>query len=410
MKSMKKQLHTFFLSWAFLASVSAGTILCDDSTDFKFGGYNDTTNNTPANNTAANNTAANNTTANDSVLVADRGCEEIAEDPATLCVLEVDGILIEEYCPTTCSLMRNSRGCGLDDSDILVEKCVDGKWTEESCIPEPICSGGCENLNDAERASKILEVLEEVSNGTEIVDPDSHQYTAYQWIVNQDGAQVCPNDQTLVQRYVLALLYFAMGGVGWIPSAGQYLNNGPECGWFGVSCESGYVVELVLKAQNLVGPIPAEIGGLRRLRKLELDGNLITGPITESIGYLTSLTVLDLDRNLLTGTIPESLYGLKKMVWIDIDSNSIEGTVSDNISALSSLEIFSVFQNAFTGTIPESISSMNNLNALALDSNKFSGEISAKICNLKTDGSLSYISADCKDSSKITCSCCSECF
>lgn len=315
-------------------------------------------------------------------------------------------MLVEEHCPTTCDLMMHTRGCGSGGLGVMVEKCVDGEWAEVVCILEPICTKGCDYLDKEERASKLRSAIENVSDINQLKDFGSSRYLALQWIASQDGKRLCPGDETLFQRYILALLFFHMGGEGWLLKNLEYMNPNSECEWFGVVCENGYVIELNFQEINLTGEIPSEIGSLRTLEKIALDGNFIEGKIPESIGNLTYLTHLDLDRNLITGVIPDSIFQLEKLEWLDIDSNRLQGTLSYKIATFSSLQLLSLFNNTFSGTIPKSLSKMYSLRDLVLDANNFSGEISEEICKLG-DGNLNYLSADC---GKIKCSCCTDCY
>ena len=65
---------------------------------------------------------------------------------------------------------------------------------------------------------------------------------------------VCPDNQTIVlQRYILAVVYFALGGDSWDrcnrdvnkPCDGgnnRYLSSAGECDWFGVECQDDSIV------------------------------------------------------------------------------------------------------------------------------------------------------------------------
>ena len=54
----------------------------------------------------------------------------------------------------------------------------------------------------------------------------------------------------------------------------------------------------------MTGPIPAELGQLSELQKLNLAGNRLTGLIPPELGALSQLTTLELDSNELSGPIP----------------------------------------------------------------------------------------------------------
>ena len=81
-------------------------------------------------------------------------------------------------------------------------------------------------------------------------------------------------------RLALVIMYYSMGGQGW------FTEQRPEdyhtwqvpgkpgdspCGWEGVTCEGGRVVEIALFGNDIEGTIPNEIGNLTALKSLVLD-------------------------------------------------------------------------------------------------------------------------------------------
>ena len=66
-----------------------------------------------------------------------------------------------------------------------------------------------------------------------------------------------------------------------------------------------------LQDTKLGGRIPEEIGNLKYLVQLFLDGNYFCGPIPPSIGNLSHLTTLFLYQNELSGQIPLSFVEFK---------------------------------------------------------------------------------------------------
>lgn len=67
-----------------------------------------------------------------------------------------------------------------------------------------------------ERSRDILTELLTVSDALSLVNPDTSQFTARNWIDNVDAAIICPeNPERIHQRYRLALLYYEMGGGDW---------------------------------------------------------------------------------------------------------------------------------------------------------------------------------------------------
>lgn len=66
-------------------------------------------------------------------------------------------------------------------------------------------------MSAAERSEQIINVL-----GVDSSDPDSPQSLALDWITNNDGLFLCPdNNNALIQRYVAAVFYYSIGGGTW---------------------------------------------------------------------------------------------------------------------------------------------------------------------------------------------------
>jgi len=70
---------------------------------------------------------------------------------------------------------------------------------------------------------------------------------------------------------------------------------------------------MLLEGNDLAGPIPPELGSLGRLTRLVLAYNQLTGPIPTELGNLAQLQFLFLSQNLLTGSLPLSFIGLNKL-------------------------------------------------------------------------------------------------
>ena len=84
------------------------------------------------------------------------------------------------------------------------------------------------NLTPDERAAQIQTLMETVSDPATFADPESPQSQALNWITNEDTITpiMCPNQENtgcsrggsinpMIQRYVLAVFYFATEGGDW---------------------------------------------------------------------------------------------------------------------------------------------------------------------------------------------------
>ena len=72
---------------------------------------------------------------------------------------------------------------------------------------------------------------------------------------------------------------------------------------------------------ELTGPIPAELGQLRALTRLFLDGNKLSGAIPAELGQLGALAGLYLSENELSGAIPAELGQLGALQFLYLYEN-----------------------------------------------------------------------------------------
>ncbi|KAL0711670.1 hypothetical protein Bca4012_018648 [Brassica carinata] len=191
------------------------------------------------------------------------------------------------------------------------------------------------------------------------------------------------------------------------------------CGtsWVGITCNNDRVVSISLGNLNvegklsgdiaalselqildlsyntgLTGPLPPNIGELKKLKNLILVGCSFTGQIPESIGQLEQLIYLSLNLNQFSGTIPASIGRLSKLYWFDIADNQIEGTLpvsngtsSPGLDMLLETKHFHFGKNKLTGHIPENLFSSNmTLIHVLFDGNQFTGKIPDTLSLVKT--------------------------
>ena len=194
-------------------------------------------------------------------------------------------------------------------------------------------------MSPTTRKELIFDILKPVSGLNELGNSTSSAGMAFDWLIDEDAFFICPDDEKIVQRYVLAKLYFQTTGDTWLecsrPSTSQkqnpscfvpevfedrpslegspWLNSTHECNWAFVTCDIDLCVTRIEVDENSVsGSIINEIDYLTQLEVFTMDGtpNAITGTIPTQFGNITSMRILDLDENSLTGTIPEELYQL----------------------------------------------------------------------------------------------------
>ena len=104
------------------------------------------------------------------------------------------------------------------------------------------------NLSDEEREAAITNQLMQVTDSSQLLNANTPQNSALNWIIHEDfDYYACPYDKDLIQRYIMAVLYFSTGGDKWLECNGNIMNNNcpkgenflsgvSECEWGGSSC------------------------------------------------------------------------------------------------------------------------------------------------------------------------------
>mmetsp|Transcript_35168 Transcript_35168/g.53193 ORF Transcript_35168/g.53193 Transcript_35168/m.53193 type:complete len:878 (-) Transcript_35168:788-3421(-) len=189
------------------------------------------------------------------------------------------------------------------------------------------------SLPSDERVAEIQTKLQAVS-GPSIKKSGTTQNKAANWILHQDAFHLSPRSPYLVQRYVLALFYFAMDGSSWIPNnngeeGGNWLDGeSGECTWFGVDCDDeANVIILDLASHGLSGQLPKELSELQYLTQVYLNNNRISGEIPKEWGNLHKLEQLLLDNNYIFGVVPDPICELHnaavlQVITADCDDDS----------------------------------------------------------------------------------------
>ncbi|CAN6560942.1 unnamed protein product [Malus baccata var. baccata] len=90
---------------------------------------------------------------------------------------------------------------------------------------------------------------------------------------------------------------------------------------------SNFPGAISLRANNISGSIPAEIGQLQLLRQLYLDNNNFSGEVPDQISSLKYLEHLDLSGNHLFGKIPWSITSLNFLRVFNVSYNDLQGQI-----------------------------------------------------------------------------------
>eukprot|EP00934_Nitzschia_sp_Nitz4_P000641 Nitzschia sp. Nitz4//scaffold5_size260463//7271//11006//NITZ4_000935-RA/size260463-augustus-gene-0.24-mRNA-1//-1//CDS//3329555199//641//frame0 len=269
--------------------------------------------------------------------------------------------------------------------------------------------------------------------GASLQDSASAQYAAMNWI--RESADLGNTDENFIlQRYALAVLYYSTKGGEWGAST-NWLSDETECDWYSSSSltkvcnDDGFIVELNLNSNKLVGTIPPELGMLSNsLVSLQLSDNSLSGDIPSTIAALTKLQTLRMAINSFRGTLPAAIgtlsnlrslylysnffrssippeYGeLVRLRELDLGSNNLSGQIPTEFGSMSSLESLSLYDNQLTGQIPSTLGVLTSLTVLYLDGNSFSPTLPSSICD---NLSIDQFWADCSEIGG--CDCCTKC-
>jgi len=114
----------------------------------------------------------------------------------------------------------------------------------------------------------------------------------------------CSTDMDVPQDECEALvaMYEGNNGEGWRFKDNWLITN-TVGNWYGITVESGHVVEIFLYMNYLQGSFPTELEDLTYLRKLNLSWNSLTGSIPPEISNFSALQVLNLYNNNLSGAL-----------------------------------------------------------------------------------------------------------
>ncbi|RWW38446.1 hypothetical protein BHE74_00056320, partial [Ensete ventricosum] len=153
--------------------------------------------------------------------------------------------------------------------------------------------------------------------------------------------------------------------------------------WRGVSCRGGRVARLVLVGLRLDGPIH-HLAGLPRLALLSLNNNSFSSPLHRldlSLSpWRAHLKHLHLSHNRFSGPFPASFLRLRRLRRLDLAGNLFSGTIPPEIGLLlRRLLTLRLEENELGGAIPVSVGSIPGLTDLNVSYNRLVGEIPRQI-------------------------------
>ena len=200
-------------------------------------------------------------------------------------------------------------------------------------------------------------------------------------------------------RATLVALYEAWGGERWNNNK-NWLSSLPVRYWYGVTTNAdNRVVGLGLNANGIVGTIPAEIGLLTKLTRINLRGGgygtssesksgcvgFLTGTFAdqlEALSQLPNLKKVDLSCNQFSGPIPADLTPMTHLEQLNLSENRGTGLISSQLGAFSNLQVLNLSYNEFSGAIPAELGNLHDLRDLDLSFNNLSGPIPGTLGSL----------------------------
>ncbi|CAN1277003.1 Receptor like protein 22 [Linum perenne] len=137
---------------------------------------------------------------------------------------------------------------------------------------------------------------------------------------------------------------------------------------------------LLLSGTNFSGMLPASMGNLGKLSRIELEGCNFNGPVPKSMEDLTQLVYVDLASNHFTGPIP-SLGLSKNLVHLDLSYNQLAGDISAQWESFQELVFVDLRDNKLSGNIPDRFQESCSLETLDLSKNQLEGSFPKSLSN-----------------------------
>lgn len=172
--------------------------------------------------------------------------------------------------------------------------------------------------------------------------------------------------------------------------------------WRGVRCSGGRVIALSLPSLDLRGPLDT-LSSLHQLRLLDLHGNRLNGSVSP-IANLTNLKLVYLAGNDFSGEIPAKIGFLKRLVRLDLSDNNLRGPIPKSILGLARLLTLRLQNNALSGPIPDFSNSLLQLRELNLSNNELYGRLPEGVQRKFGDQSFSGNQGLCGSNPLPTCS------
>ncbi len=195
--------------------------------------------------------------------------------------------------------------------------------------------------------------------GAKTNDGSTPQMLAAEFILYDDAQDISVRDPTFLERYALAVFYYANGGCSgdWITSTNWMdpVNATNHCGmadgtgkWHGVFC-------------NLQG----------RITEVKMSGNYVTWKLPKEFVAFTELSTLEVSDNRMVGELPSEAISMPKLFTLLLNNNDFEGVFPFDVvkQGAPNLDTLWIQENAkLSGSVPMSFCS---LGSITLDCDNF---------------------------------------
>jgi hypothetical protein len=253
-----------------------------------------------------------------------------------------------------------------------------------------------------------------------LLNETSPQSRAFNWVTTNDTIpwRDEPNATTrrllrMLQRFVLATLYFSTGGETlWLERDNWLNRTSSECEWRGCCCGTGckqfqfdmslddffgnesdstVLTGVFLSDNNLVGTLPREMWLLRNLQRFDMNRNTIQASIPSQIAELRALVTIRLADVVLTSTLPTHLGLMTNLLDLTIgrtdQTTAMTGTIPTELASLTALTALRLYGINLNTTPPSELWTLKNLESLHLHANKLTSTLPSdlgKLTNLKS--------------------------
>lgn len=191
----------------------------------------------------------------------------------------------------------------------------------------------------------------------------------------------------------LLAFYSSTNGENWVKKDGWKEGfegtNCDPCNWFGITCISGRVTDILIIGNNISGVIPEEFSDLDKLNKLTLTSNDIHGELPDSFFDL-NISHFNCSQCNITGVISPNISKLNNLEFFLMNNNQFSGSLPEELGKLSKLRRLFLAGNQLEGEIPTELGNLTNISELIISSNSLTGNIPSSFGNLVNVENLNF--------------------